>query len=237
MNKRPPITLPLRSIFISPQFERKGSLGDMNLLKNVILSEGLKEPLHVRKIEDTHYQVIHGRRCFLAICALEQAGFGSRFSHIPCVLVEGSEEEDGLTLLACNSLHVPMSDQEIDERIRELAEKFNAETIARRSGLSEKRVHQALSPESGNLLQPPSDDQRFTIEEANFDVLRAALTRLNVDDQTRRTLDDILFHAQRYMNGTPVAERALLNMVKSIQGHGQKVAQEEELKAKAIARR
>lgn len=234
MTKRP-IYLTLKVLYLSPQLGRMGNQGDITLLKNSILSEGLKEPLHVRKMSETHYKVIHGRRCFLAMSALAEAGFNSRFPQIPCLVVDGPEEEDALTLLACNSLHVPMSEEEIDERVREVATVLEPDAIARRSGLSLDRVLRALSPGFGDLLRAPAEEEPLVIDEANMDVLRAALTLMKTDEATRRTIDTFLSHVYRYLNGKSVADRTLLNLAKAISAHGQKIGVSDEVKTEATA--
>lgn len=97
-------------LVVSRNAPHRSPLGDLRVLKNSLLSMGIREPMAVRKIDDSTFQIVSGRgyRRFLALRELINEGHQNRFKWIPVqVLRGGGDIEESLDLLA-SSLHEPM---------------------------------------------------------------------------------------------------------------------------------
>ena len=131
--------IPIKALKRCP-YNLRRDFGDLSRLEKSVEENGLKQPLLVRKL-DGDYEVIDGERRRQVLVKLAEK-YPSRFSHVPCIVVEASDEEAAVLFLLTNELSKTLSKNERIEGIRQLKEKFKLsdEEIARRLAISPEEV-------------------------------------------------------------------------------------------------
>lgn len=131
--------IPINALKKCP-YNLRRDFGDLSRLKKSIEENGLKQPLLVRKLNG-EYEVIDGERRRQVLVKLAEK-YPSRFSRVPCIVVEAGDEEAAVLFLLTNELSKTLSKNERIEGIKQLKEKFKLsdEEIARRLAISPEEV-------------------------------------------------------------------------------------------------
>jgi ParB family transcriptional regulator, chromosome partitioning protein len=109
-----------------------------------IAAHGVLQSLVVKKAARGKYSIIAGRRRYLALCVLAEAGTIASDAPVPCRIVPGSADSVEISLTE-NVVRAPMHPADQFEAFRALVDDGNSVAdIAARFGLAEKAVKQRL---------------------------------------------------------------------------------------------
>ena len=150
MGKQTMRTIPLNQLHASQENARitQASPAALEELKASIEAHSLLQNLMVRDLgakQEKRYQVTGGRRRLTALRSLAEDGKIAETYPVPCHMVNGDASDLELSL-AENEMRVAMNAADAFEAYRRLNERGQTTAeIARRFGVSERRVHQLLS--------------------------------------------------------------------------------------------
>lgn len=163
------ILLPLAQIQPNP-YQPRSIFPDaeLNELAASITEIGLIQPIAVRKVNDTAYQIIAGERRFRAFKVLNK-------TEIPCVLFTATDEDMAVMAIAENVSRQDLSDYEIAKSIRTVESLFPSRTrLAQALGFQREDMYRYFAYETlpPFLLEKLEINPRLLSRNAAADIKR-----------------------------------------------------------------
>jgi ParB family chromosome partitioning protein len=163
------IFLPLAQIQPNP-YQPRSVFPDaeLNELAASITEIGLIQPIAVRKVSDTAYQIIAGERRFRAFKLLSK-------TEIPCVLFTATDEDMAVMAIAENVSRQDLSDYEIAKSIRAVESLFPSRTrLAQALGFQREDMYRYFAYEAlpSFLLEKLEINPRLLSRNAAADIKR-----------------------------------------------------------------